>query len=303
MTNDLKSQDARSPEASGFGGAVPGDVRADAKQSANTGRRLANIRTSSNRLLGETRRSRMLEWLREEGSARVSVLAHAFAVSEVTVRQDLEKLEAEGHVVREHGGAYLKSVPQQVRAMALQHQENKEAKQRIGRAAATLVDDGETIIIDSGSTTTEVAANLFGRQDMTVITNALNIALMLGAEPGFEVHMTGGHFKAPTLSLSGERSADYFHGLYAEKLFLATAAIDIEGGLTYPALSDIAVKRAMIGSAHSIYLVADSSKIGARSFCVLGGLDQVDVLVTDDGIRDQDRKAIEAIGVEVIIAK
>ena len=248
------------------------------------------------------RRSRILEWLREEGSARVSVLAQAFAVSEVTVRQDLEKLETDGQVVREHGGAYLKSVPDQVRAMALQHQENRDAKQRIGRAAAALVDDGETIILDSGSTTTEVAAHLLGRSDVTVITNALNIALMLGGEPGFEVHMSGGHFKAPTLSLSGERSADFFNGLFAQKLFLATGAIDVSSGLTYPALSDIPVKRAMIDSAQSIYLVADSSKIGQRSFCVLGGLEKLDAMITDDGIQDEDRKAIEAAGVKVIVA-
>ena len=256
----------------------------------------------ASRLLGETRRSRILEWLREEGSARVSVLAQAFAVSEVTVRQDLEKLEAEGQIVREHGGAYLKSVPDQVRAMALEHQENRDAKQRIGRAAAALVDDGETIILDSGSTTTEVAANLLGHSDVTVITNALNIALMLGGEPGFDVHMSGGHFKAPTLSLSGDRSADFFNGLFAQKLFLATGAVDIESGLTYPALSDIPVKRAMIDSAQEIYLVADSSKIGERSFCVLGGLEKLDAMITDDGIRDEDRKAIEAAGVEVIVA-
>lgn len=256
----------------------------------------------SRKLLGETRRSRILEWLREEGSARVSVLAEAFDVSEVTVRQDLEKLEADGHIVREHGGAYLKSVRQQVHAMALAHQEHNDEKQRIGRAAAALVADGETIILDSGSTTTEVAANLFGRRDITLITNALNIALMLGAEPGFDVHMSGGHFKAPTLSLSGERSADYFQGLYAQRLFLATGAIDIESGLTYPSLSDIAVKRAMIDAAQIVCLVADSSKIGERSFCVLGGLDQVDELVTDDNITAEQRKAIEAIGVKVIIA-
>ena len=257
---------------------------------------------SRSRELGEARRSKILEWLREEGSARVRDLASAFSVSEVTVRQDLEKLEAEGHVVREHGGAYLKSVRQQVQAMALHHLDNLESKRRIGRVAAALVGDGETIILDSGSTTTEVAANLVGRQDMTVITNALNIALMLGAEPGFEVHMTGGHFKAPTLSLSGERSADYFRGLFVQKLFLATAAIDLEAGLTYPALSDIPVKRAMIEAAETIILVADSSKIGARSFTALGGLDLVDILVTDDGIGDSDKAAIAAAGVEVIVA-
>jgi DeoR/GlpR family transcriptional regulator of sugar metabolism len=273
-------------------GVEPGDSKEDRPVSGG----------SRSRLLGEARRARILAWLQEEGSARVRTLAEAFEVSEVTMRQDLEKLEADGHIVREHGGAFLKSVTQQVRSMALQHLDNMDAKRRIGRAAAALASDGETVILDSGSTTTEVAAQLIGKRDMTVITNALNIALMLGAEPGFEVHMTGGHFKAPTLSLSGERSADYFRGLFVQKLFLATAAIDLEAGLTYPAMSDIAVKRAMIGAAQTVILVADSSKIGQRSFTSLGGLELVRTLVTDDAIRDEDRAAIEGIGVEVIVA-
>lgn len=261
-----------------------------------------NVKDQQHGLSGEMRRMKMLEWLQEEGSARVRTLSDAFGVSEVTVRQDLEKLEQEGHVVREHGGAFLKSVPQQVRSMALAHQANLDAKDRIGRAAAALVGNGETVILDSGSTTTAVATHLLGRRDLTVITNALNIALMLGAEQGFEVHMTGGHFKAPTLSLSGERSADYFKGLYVQRLFLATAAIELDSGLTYPALSDIAVKRAMIGAAEQVCLVADSSKIGQRSFSSLGSLDLVHILVTDDGIRDEDRKAIENVGVKIIVA-
>lgn len=254
------------------------------------------------RALGDTRRAGILAWLQEEGSARVRTLAEAFDVSEVTVRQDLEKLEADGYIVREHGGAFLKSVTQQVRAMALQHAENMDAKRAIGRVAAALVGDGETIILDSGSTTTEVAAQLPGRRDMTVITNALNIALMLGAQPGFDVHMSGGHFKAPTLSLSGDRSADYFRGLFAQTLFLATAAVDLRAGLTYPALSDIPVKRAMIEAAERVVLVADSSKIGRRSFTALGGIELVDVLVTDAGIAAADRRAIEQAGVEVLVA-
>ena len=227
-------------------------------------------RGGSGNMLAEARRSKILQWIQEEGSARVRDLATAFSVSEVTVRQDLERLEGDGHVVREHGGAYLKSAQQQVRAMALHHLINMDQKQRIGRAAAKLVSDGETIILDSGSTTTEVAANLIGRERLTVITNALNIALMLGGQPTCEVHMPGGQFKAPTLSVSGERSADYFNGLFAQKLFLATAAVSIEEGLTFPALSDISVKQAMIQSAEKVYLVADSSKIGTRSFSSLG---------------------------------
>ena len=273
-----------------------------ARGEAAGGPRRAPEARAGSRLLGEARRSRMLDWLREEGSARVSVLASAFGVSEVTVRQDLEKLEADGHVTREHGGAFLKSVPDQVRAMALQHQEHRDAKQRIGRVAAGLVGDGETIIIDSGSTTTEVAANLFGRRDMTIITNALNIALMLGAEPGFDVHMTGGHFKAPTLSLSGDESVRYFSDIFASKLFLATAGVALDTGLTYPSFADLQLKKAMIKAAAHVYLVADSSKINRASFTRLDNLDVIDSFITDDGISDKDAKAFEKVGIEVLIA-
>jgi DeoR/GlpR family transcriptional regulator of sugar metabolism len=259
-------------------------------------------KSSAPNLLAEARRVKILHWIQEEGSARVRDLASAFSVSEVTVRQDLEKLEAENHVVREHGGAYLRSAEQQVRAMALHHLVNMEMKQRIGRAAAALVEDGETIILDSGSTTTEVAANLLGRERLKVITNALNIALMLGALPSCEIHMSGGQFKAPTLSLSGDRSADYFRGLYAQKLFLATAAVSVEAGLTFPALSDIPVKRAMIQSAARVYLVADSSKIGTRSFSQLGEINLIHTLITDAGLRQADHRAFVAAGISVIIA-
>lgn len=278
--------------------------KTEAPSAASAARGRGGRRTTStgSSLLGEPRRMKMLAWLQEEGSARVRDLAEAFSVSEVTIRQDLERLEAEGHVVREHGGAYLKSVPQQVRAMALHHLVNMDEKRRIGRAAAALVENGETIILDSGSTTTEVAMNLVDREHLTVVTNALNIALILGAMPTCTVHMPGGQFKPPTLSLSGERSADYFKGLFAQKLFLATAAVSFEAGLTFPAIADIAVKRAMIETASRVYLLADSSKIGKTSFSSLGGIDNIHVLITDTGIRDEDHRAFLDAGIEVIIA-
>jgi len=253
-------------------------------------------------LLAEDRRARILEWMREEGSARVRELAAAFAVSEVTIRQDLEKLEGDGHLERVHGGAFLRSMTGQVQAMALQHQVNLAAKQRIGCAAAALVEDGETIILDSGSTTSEVAAHLLQRRDLTVITNGLNIALALGAQPSIAVHMPGGHFKAPTLSVSGERSAAYFEGLHARRLFLATAAVSLEAGLTFPSLADLPVKRAMIACAAQVCLVADSSKIGRTAFSSLGPIDLIHCLVTDDGIADADARAFRDAGIEVIIA-
>ena len=181
-----------------------------------------------NGLLAEPRRMKILDWLQEEGSARVRDLSAAFGVSEATIRQDLEKMESEGHIVRQHGGAFLRTMPKQVETLSLQHMENIEKKRKIGLKAASLIGDGETIILDAGSTTTEIAHNLLGRNSLTVITNALNIALMLGAVPGYAVHMPGGQFKAPTLSLSGDKAAEYFQDVLAGKLFLATAGVALE---------------------------------------------------------------------------
>ena len=268
----------------------------------NRGRR-AGPDASRQNLLAEPRRMKILEWLQEEGSARVRDLSAAFGVSEATVRQDLERLELDGHIMREHGGAYLKSMPQQVQSMSLQHLANMDKKKKIGRAAAALVHNGDTLILDSGSTTTEVANNLTTRENLNVITNAINIALLLGALPSITVHMSGGQFKAPTLSLSGEKSGDFFQGIFAEKLFLATAAVSFEAGLTYPAIADLYVKRAMIKAASRVYLVADSTKIGRTSFSSLGPIDMIHGFITDEGISDTDRQEFERRGIELIVAR
>lgn len=271
----------------------------DASKHSRSSTEPANARQN---LLAEPRRMKILEWLQEEGSARVRDLSAAFAVSEATIRQDLERLDADGYITREHGGAYLKSVPQQVESMSLHHVQNMDRKQKIGQAAAALVGDSETIIIDSGTTTSQFAENLKARQNLNIITNALNIALMLGGNPTNTVHMPAGQFKAPTLSLSGEKSVDFFVGIYAEKLFLATAGISFDAGLTYPAIGDIYVKRAMIKAASKVYLLADSTKIGRMSFSSLGGVELVHTLITDDGISPQDISDFETRGIEVIVA-
>jgi DeoR/GlpR family transcriptional regulator of sugar metabolism len=275
-----------------------------AKQAASTSaRRSVEAEGGKPNLLAEPRRMKILEWLQEEGSARVRDLSAAFGVSEATIRQDLERLDTDGYITREHGGAYLKSVPQQVESMSLHHVQNMDRKRKIGQAAAALVGDSETIIIDSGTTTSQFAENLRPRQNLNIITNALNIALMLGGNPTNTVHMPAGQFKAPTLSLSGEKSVDFFVGIYAEKLFLATAGISFDAGLTYPAIGDIYVKRAMIKAASKVYLLADSTKIGRMSFSSLGGVELVHTLITDDGISPQDIAGFEKRGIEVIVAR
>lgn len=253
-------------------------------------------------LLAKQRREKIIELLREDGSAKVVKLAKIFKVSEVTIRQDLEKLDLQGVIIREHGGAYLKQVVDQVGSFALMNRENMDKKAVIGIKAAEFIQNGDVIILDSGSTTTEIAKNLHGRKNLTIITNALNIAMMLGGEPGIDIIVTGGEYKPPTLSLTGQKAASFFEDIHVDKLFLATAGISLKSGLTYPSISDIVVKSSMINAADKVYLAADSTKIGHSAFASLGALSLIDYIITDSGINDTDIKLFLDNDIEFILA-
>ncbi len=253
-------------------------------------------------MLPNQRREKILEMIREDGHAKVLQLSKIFKVTEVTIRQDLEKLEKDGFIEREHGGAYLKNIGLNVKNISLQNQEYLAEKEAIARKAIEFINDGDTIILDSGSTTTEIAKAINGYKNLTVITNSLNIALILGADPEINLVLTGGEFKAPTLSLTGQKAADFFNDLHVDKLFLATAGITLKSGLTYPSISDICVKRSMIESANTVYLVADSSKIGKSSFASLGALSLIDYIITDSKIKKEDVAPLERNDIKLIIA-
>lgn len=253
--------------------------------------------------LAEQRRDKILDMLKEDGHVKVNELSKIFEVSDVTIRQDLEKMEQDGLLKRVHGGAVLLETENRVESLTILNRGNVPAKQAIAREAVKLVHEGDTLILDSGSTTTEIASLLVDAfQNLNIITNSLNIALILGRNQGFYINVTGGEFKAPTLSLTGQRAADYFKGLHADKVFLATAGINIKTGLTYPSISDLPVKRAMIDCADEVYLVADSSKIGKSSFATLGPLSLVDDVITDSKISDSDRELFQKYNVKVIVA-
>ena len=253
-------------------------------------------------MLPNQRREKILELLKEDGSAKVIDLARIFKVTEVTVRQDLEKLEKDGLVLREHGGAYLKNIEDQVRTFSLSHQDNMDKKELIAAKCLEFIESGDSIILDSGSTTTEIAKKLKGFKNLTVITNAINIAMMLGTEPGIELIVTGGEFKPPTLSLTGQKAADFFKGINVQKLFLATAGLSLKAGLTYPSISDLVVKKAMIDAAETTYLVADSTKIGKSSFASLGALSLIDYIITDAGIESKYMEVLKENDIELIVA-
>ena len=234
------------------------------------------------------RRIKILDMIKEDGHAKVQNLSRIFGVSEVTIRQDLEALEQMDLVQREHGGAFLKDFGSQVRTGKVFNQSNMAEKQEIAKKAVSLIQEGDVIILDSGSTTTELAKLLVNYNQLTVITNAINIAGILGENPGITLIVTGGEFKAPTLSLTGDIAANTLQSLHASKLFLATAGISPTMNLTYPGLSDLVVKKTMIEIADTVYLVADSHKIGVSAFATLGPITMVDTLITDKFITEED---------------
>ena len=248
------------------------------------------------------RRAKILELIREDGHAKVQELSRIFHVTDVTIRQDLENLEQLGYIQREHGGAFLKDVGSFAKTGQVMNQSHLREKQEIARRAASLIQEGDTIILDSGSTTTEIAKQLVKVPDLTVITNALNIALILGENPGVNLIVTGGEFKAPTLSLTGQMAAEAFRGLHASKLFLATAGISQDLCLTYPSLSDLMVKSTMIRSADHVYLVADSSKLGVCAFATLGHISLVNTFITDSSISEENARRLREAKVELLIS-
>jgi DeoR/GlpR family transcriptional regulator of sugar metabolism len=189
-----------------------------------------------------------------------------------------------------------------VKSFTLLNQKNIDKRQVIAKKAVEFIEPGETIILDSGSKTTEIAKKMIGRKGITVINNALNIAMILGAEPGIEVILTGSEFKPPTLSLTGQKAASFFEDINVDRLFPATAGISLRSGLTYPGINDISLKKAMIDAANITYIVADSTKIGKNAFASLGNLSLIDYIITDSGIDQKREQILRKNEIEIISA-
>ena len=231
------------------------------------------------------RRDRILDRLRTSGSVLVGDLAADLITSEMTIRRDLKALESEGLVRRIHGGALL--VPSE--------------KRRIGAAAATLVESGDTIILSPGTTTMEVARHLDGLRNVTVVTSAVNIAAELAPDPEIDVIVTGGHMRGTTYALVGSLAEETLRGLHVNKLFLGGNGLTVANGLTTPDLSVATTDRALLRAAERVIVAVDHSKIGRTALCQTAPIENIHVLVTDGGIPGEQRRAFERAGVEVIV--
>lgn len=244
----------------------------------------------------------IVDLLESQGKVLVSDLSARFGVSEMTVRRDLETLEQAGALSRVHGGA----VPSQSQAyeppFAMRAARNLGAKDRIGAATARLLHEGETVVLDAGTTTLAVARALQGRRNLRIFALSLHIAALLADEQGLTTMIGGGEIRAGERSLIGSLAERSFADLIFDTFVLTVGGVDVRGGVTEYNLDDAAVKRAAFASARRRIAVADASKLGRTAFARVCTIDELDVLVTDDGAPADALDELRAAGVEVVVA-
>ncbi|CAN5881977.1 transcriptional repressor AgaR [soil metagenome] len=247
------------------------------------------------------RRVLILEKLDSQGQVDVSSLSKELGVSEVTIRNDLTKLEQKNMLIRARGGAIKLDRVGVDFAISDKKQQHLEEKKLIGQVAAELIEDGDTIILDSGTTTMEIAKNLNRIEDLTVITNALNIASLLAEHKNASVILPGGFLRKNSLSLVGATAEESFRNYFCDKLFLAVDGFNTTHGLSTPNVEEAHLNRIMIEISKKVVVVTDSSKFLKRSFAFIAPISAVDVVVTDAGIPLEDQKKLENAGIQVII--
>jgi DeoR/GlpR family transcriptional regulator of sugar metabolism len=257
--------------------------------------------TPQDGMMAEERRTQILQIIRSAGRVRVNGLATRFNTSAVTIRSDLNELHQRGLVLRSHGGAVL---PETILRESPVHERLKahsDEKRRIGAMAATLIDNGETIILDSGTTTLEIARQIKKKAGLQVITNGVNIAAELVDARDVQVFIVGGTVRGESASISGHFAEQMLEQFSADKFFLSGAGCDLDFGVSGANLEETIVTRAMIRIAREIILVADSSKFSKRSMSRIALFSQIDTVISNTNLDEEVQEKLRAIGCNLIL--
>lgn len=247
------------------------------------------------------RRKEILNMLSEKGEVLVADLSQLFNVSEVTIRNDLDQLEQKNTLIRARGGALKFEGSVAIdQHLADKSKINYLAKRRIGERAAEFVFESNTIIIDSGSTTAELVNYLPELQDLTVITNALNIANLIGNRSNVNMIMPGGYLRKNSLSLVGPLAEKSLRNFNVDKVFLGVDGFDTKHGIFTPNVEEARLNEIMIEVAKEVIVLVDSSKFKKRSFAFICNVELIDKVVTDVNISMEDKARLQDAGVEVI---
>jgi len=229
----------------------------------------------------------------------IAELATRFSVSVMTIRRDLDRLEARGLVERRHGGAILPGRLVGEETYAAKAVSHVEAKKRIGEAAATLVNDGDIVLMDAGTTTLSILHALSPRQRLTIVTDDLALALE-ASQIGMETYVAGGRVQRETGSVIGGVARDFFERLSIDIAFIGASSVSNDGFVFTTMMEKATVKSAMMRAARKSVLVVDESKFGAVSFVKLCPITEFDVIISDHVFSPQERDALEASGIAIL---
>ena len=254
----------------------------------------------------EARRLQIINLISRAGDGVVSVtsLAHLLGVSEMTIRRDLDWLEERSILTRVHGGAVAfqsgGALTETEKPFSVRLNDANPQKKSIGWAAASLVQDGDRIILDAGTTTQQVARNLSSKNQLTVITNNIPISAELSRYQHIETILLGGNLKHQELCTVGPLVKQGLSVLSVDKCFLSATGFSVRHGATDPDMREVEIKQAMIQAANEVILVADSSKFGLAQLVKICPLNALQIIVTDESISAQAVFELEAEGPRVI---
>lgn len=249
-------------------------------------------------MLLDQRRNNILQLVEKEGIVSLQELSDRIEASESTIRRDLEYLERIGQIRRTRGGASY--IGESITPLDVRFTQSLPEKQAVGRAAAALIQPGESVLLDGGTTTLEVARNLNGKP-LQVVTNSLPIVNLLANQPQFELVMIGGYLYPKTGVAIGPLAVEALRQIHVRRLFMSVGGINERGLFNSNALL-VETERGMIAAAEEVVVVADSSKLGHAALSHLCALDNVQRLVVDAGITDEWRRTIEQAGIQITIA-
>ena len=252
----------------------------------------------------EERKQRILERIESQRKVTVAELCERFHVSSATIRSDLRDLEAAGLLLRTHGGAMVKTKTGLEQDMVQRGTQHLSEKRRIAERALELIEDGDTVILDTGTTTLELARLLGRRRDLTVVTNDLAIALCLEEIERVRVLFIGGMVRRNyhCTVIHGSTGKELLAGLSVDKAFMACNSFSVEKGASTPDLIHAETKKLMMSIAAKVILLFDSSKMRRTSFALFAPLQAIDTIITE-AISPEDRSRVEESDVDVLVAK
>lgn len=254
-------------------------------------------------VLKDERQDRIIQYLYQEKKATVPELCTLLKASPATIRRDIEELVTKNFVKRTHGGIVLPDSAKLDPPVFQRRYFQAEEKRKIGRAAAKLIQDEETVFLGSGSTVLEVAENLRGKHNLTVITNSLPISNLLAKESGIHVVMTGGSLRQSELSLIGHLVDTSLAELRADKVVMSIQGIHLQHGLTNNNLAETMTDRTICHFSPKLVLVADHTKFNKTKASFVAEISAMSTLVTDSRAPGDLLKELELLGTEIIIAE